>query len=63
MNVDELCQGLVGLIYPLANRQRGVSVSLDVERHDANDQTDTKKFQQVVFNLLNNAVKFSDPTR
>ncbi|MGP1309017.1 MAG: ATP-binding protein [Phycisphaerales bacterium] len=61
VNVVETCDGLLGLIRPLADR-RGVSLTLETPP-DTNAlpiiRTDPRKFQQVVFNFLSNAVKFT----
>jgi signal transduction histidine kinase len=58
MPVADTCQTLVGLIYPMAQR-KGIRVTLDVARDVPLVHTDVKKFQQVLFNLLANAVKFT----
>ena len=53
----ELCQGLVGLIQPQAQR-RGATVSLRAVGDVPLIETDQRKCQQIVFNLVSNAVKF-----
>ncbi len=58
MVVRDVCEGLVGLIYPLAHR-KGIEVRSEVEPTLPVIETDIKKFQQVIFNLLSNAVKFT----
>lgn len=58
MNLGETCQALVGLIHPLA-RKKGITVRLEIAQDLPIIETDTKKFQQIVFNLLSNAVKFT----
>ena len=58
MNLGDTCQALVGLIHPLA-RKKGITVRLDIAPDLPLIETDTKKFQQIVFNLLSNAVKFT----
>lgn len=70
MNVAETCEGLLALIRPLADRKSielvlqlhgpggalvGDALSADLPKID----TDPQKFQQVVFNFLSNAVKFT----
>jgi len=70
MNVAETCEGLLALIRPLADRKSielvlqlqgpggalvGDALSADLPKID----TDAQKFQQVVFNFLSNAVKFT----
>lgn len=59
--VLETCDGLVGLIRPQADR-RGVRLVLEGPHPDTPlplIKTDPRKFQQVVFNFLSNAVKFT----
>ncbi|MEQ8769782.1 MAG: HAMP domain-containing sensor histidine kinase [Phycisphaerales bacterium] len=58
MVLGDVCEGLIGLIYPLANR-KGIVVESEVEPTLPVIETDVKKFQQVIFNLLSNAVKFT----
>jgi len=59
MSVPEACETLATLIHPLA-QQKGVEVRLDVPRDLPLIRTDAKRFQQIVFNFLANAVKFVD---
>jgi two-component system, NarL family, sensor histidine kinase BarA len=58
INLRETCQGVLGLIAPLADRK-----SLELKLEAADDlpviETDAKKLQQIVFNFLSNAVKFT----
>lgn len=54
----EACEALAGLIHPLAQR-KGLEVTLEVAEDLPVVETDAKKFQQVVFNFLSNAVKFT----
>ena len=56
----DACEGLLGLIHPLAAR-RGIETRLEVQDDVPAVVTDIKKFQQVIFNFLSNAVKFSLP--
>lgn len=58
MNVRDACEALVALMRPLADRG-GVELVTEFPAEIPNIDTDTKKFQQVVFNLLSNAVKFT----
>lgn len=57
----DVCEGLIGLAYPLAER-RGITLKLEVGDDLPVVTTDPKKFQQVIFNFLSNAVKFTEPT-
>jgi two-component system sensor histidine kinase BarA len=59
VNIGEACQGLLGLIYPLAER-KGIELKLDVEPDLPIVETDLKKFQHIAFNFLSNAVKFTE---
>jgi signal transduction histidine kinase len=61
VNVLETCDGLIGLIRPQADR---LGVRLTLEGPTADNmlpliKTDPRKFQQIVFNFLSNAVKFT----
>ncbi|MCH7791198.1 MAG: HAMP domain-containing histidine kinase [Planctomycetes bacterium] len=58
VSLHEACEGLIGLIYPLAQRC-GIELKLEVSRDTPMIETDLQKLQQVIFNLLSNAVKFS----
>jgi signal transduction histidine kinase len=60
MNLRDTCEGLLGLIAPLAEK-RGVALKLEVADDVPVIRTDTKKFQQIIFNFLSNAVKFTEP--
>jgi two-component system sensor histidine kinase BarA len=56
----DFCEGLAGLIHPLAER-RAIDVVLEVAEDLPPLTTDRKKLQQIIFNFLSNAVKFSIP--
>ncbi|MFA6046639.1 MAG: HAMP domain-containing sensor histidine kinase [Phycisphaerales bacterium] len=58
MNLRDACEGLIGLISPLADK-KGILLSLEVSDDAPVILTDAKKFQQVLFNFLSNAVKFT----
>ena len=58
MNLRDACEGLLGLIHPLADR-KGIELKLEVHDDVPTITTDMKKFQQIIFNFLSNAVKFS----
>lgn len=58
VSVQTLCETLSGLVDPLAQR-RGIEVVQHVEPDLPVVETDPKKLQQVVFNFLSNAVKFT----
>lgn len=60
MNIKDACEAVLGLIYPLADK-KGVASRLEVADDLPVIRTDTKKFQQIVFNFLSNAVKFTEP--
>jgi len=60
MNLRDACEGLVGLLAPIADK-RGVQLKLEVSDDVPVISTDVKKFQQVIFNFLSNAVKFVEP--
>jgi signal transduction histidine kinase len=56
----EACEGLLGLISPQAGR-KGITLKLEVADDVPIIKTDPRKFQQIVFNFLSNAVKFIQP--
>lgn len=58
VSVPALCETLIGLVDPLAQR-RQIELVQHVERDLPLIETDPKKLQQVVFNFLSNAVKFT----
>lgn len=58
MNVRDACEGLVALIQPQADRS-GVLVRGEVVGELPLLETDPRRFQQIVFNFLSNAVKFT----
>ncbi len=60
VNLREACESLAGLIHPLADR-KGIAVRLEIAEDLPPVSTDVKKFQQIVFNFLSNAVKFTEP--
>jgi signal transduction histidine kinase len=58
VSVADLCEGLVGIMRPQAVK-RGVELKLVVEPNLPLIQTDPSRLQQVLFNFLSNAIKFS----
>jgi len=60
MSLHDTCRGLLGLIFPLAQK-RGIELKLEVPEDLPLVVTDSKKFQQIIFNFLSNAVKFTEP--
>ncbi|MEX2671342.1 MAG: HAMP domain-containing sensor histidine kinase [Phycisphaeraceae bacterium] len=58
LNVFETCDALLNLIRPQADRE-GITLRLSVPRGLPAIQTDPGKFQQIIFNFLANAVKFT----
>lgn len=58
INMREACEGLLALISPLALR-KGIELKLEAAEDLPIVETDLKKFQQVIFNFLSNAVKFT----
>jgi signal transduction histidine kinase len=69
VNVGETCEALMALIRPLADRKsQRVTLQLQAKTGFVDDAreadlplilTDQQKFQQIVFNFLSNAVKFT----
>lgn len=58
MSVSDTCEVLLNLIRPQADRA-GVTLALNAVRGLPVIQTDPGKFQQILFNFLSNAVKFT----
>src|SRR5206468_3561085 len=58
VDLHEACNGLLGLISPLAER-KSIELVLEAAKDLPTIETDLKKFQQVIFNFLSNAVKFT----
>jgi signal transduction histidine kinase len=57
-NVPELCRGLVAFFSPLTEKQK-LKVRLTIDENIPLIKTDAGKVQQILYNLLNNAVKFT----
>ena len=62
INLRETCQGVLGLIAPLAER-KGLELKLEAAEELPGIETDPRKFQQIIFNFLSNAVKFTPAGR
>lgn len=58
MNLSDTCEGLLNLIRPQAEKA-GISLQLKLQRALPVVLTDAGKVQQVLFNFLSNAVKFT----
>ncbi len=66
VSVTESCEGLLALIKPLADK-KSVRLTFDAPRSADTEsesriplvRTDPKKFEQIIFNFLSNAVKFT----
>jgi signal transduction histidine kinase len=60
VSLRDVCEGLAGLMFPIAEK-KGIELSLEIAEDLPMIRTDGKKLQQIVFNFLSNAVKFTDP--
>jgi len=60
VSVVPICEALVSLTEPLA-RRKGIELSIEVGDDLPTIETDARKLQQIVFNFLANAVKFTMP--
>ncbi len=60
MSVADCAEGLMNLIRPQAEK-RGIGLELLLDRSVPVVATDAGKFQQIVFNFLSNAIKFTPP--
>ena len=58
VSIRPVCESLVGLMEPLA-RRKDIRLVLDVPADLPAVETDPKKIQQILFNFLSNAVKFT----
>jgi signal transduction histidine kinase len=58
LSLSDLLEGLIGIIKPLAER-KSVSIVPTVARDLPILQTDPAKLQQILYNFLSNAIKFS----
>lgn len=63
VNVKESCEALAAMMRPQADKF-GVELIVELAADLPEVQTDPKKLQQIVFNFLSNAIKFTgDPVR
>jgi signal transduction histidine kinase len=58
MSVADTAEGLINLIRPQSEK-RGIQLELDIQRDIPVVHTDAGKFQQIMFNFLSNAIKFT----
>lgn len=58
VSVQDTCEGLANLIRPQAD-QRGIKLRLKAQPNLPPAETDPGKLQQVLFNFLSNAIKYS----
>ena len=58
VSIADTCEALLGLIRPQAEK-RGIELKMKLQPHLPVVQTDPGKLQQIVFNFLSNAVKFT----
>jgi signal transduction histidine kinase len=57
-NIKHLCEGLVAFFSPLTE-EKGIYVRLSIHKNIPLIQTDAGKVQQILYNLLSNATKFT----
>ncbi len=57
-SIGDLLEGLVGIMGPQAS-SRGVTLAIDVDEAVGRVETDPGKLQQVLYNYLSNAIKFT----
>ncbi len=59
-SVADVCEGLMTLVRPQAER-KGIDLIVQVSAMLPAIETDPGRFQQIIFNFLSNAVKFTPP--
>ena len=57
-SIHDTCEGLINLMRPQAE-QRGIELRLDLQRNLPLIHTDAGRLQQILFNFLSNAIKFT----
>lgn len=60
VNLKDAAETLLALIHPLAAK-KGIAPKLEIGDDVPTIVTDPKKLQQIIFNFLSNAVKFTEP--
>ena len=60
VDISKICDALVSLIEPLA-RRKGIEIEIELAEGIPSIETDPRKLQQILFNFLANAVKFTEP--
>jgi signal transduction histidine kinase len=58
VSIKDTCEGLANLIRPQAEK-RGIALKIKVQPNLPPAETDAGKLQQIIFNFLSNAIKFS----
>ena len=57
-SIMDLLEGLVGIMRP-QSKVKNIHLELDIEQSISSIQTDAGKLQQILYNYLSNAIKFS----
>jgi len=60
VSLRDVCEAMAGLMFPIAEK-KGIELILEISDDLPMIRTDGKKLQQIIFNFLSNAVKFTDP--
>lgn len=60
INVPDVCESLVNFMRPLAQK-KNIELSLSVQSPIPLITTDPARFQQILYNFLSNAIKFTPP--
>lgn len=58
--VQSVCEGVLQTLRPIAT-ERNVLIKFDMREHPRFIQADALRLRQILMNLMNNAIKFSDP--
>ena len=58
-DINELCKGMIAFFSPLTDKKK-IKVKLSVAKNIPTVSTDVTKVQQILYNFLSNAIKFTD---
>ena len=59
VNIEEALKDIIEIVMPFIN-ERKIEIKTEIEPELPEVEIDTDKFRQIILNLLNNAIKFTD---